>query len=60
MTKEQLAKGSTTVLFFKRKRDRLGLMVTFSILQAHNGTLEYKSESGKGTEAVIILSCCKK
>lgn len=30
-------------------------MVTFSILQAHNGTLEYKSESGKGTEAIIIL-----
>ena len=34
-------------------------MVTFSILQAHNGTLEYKSESGKGTEAVLYYQLYK-
>ncbi|GAB6410787.1 sporulation sensor histidine kinase KinB [Bacillus cereus] len=55
MTKEQLAKLGQPYYSLKEKGTGLGLMVTFSILQAHNGTLEYKSESGKGTEAIIIL-----
>ncbi|CAH2466089.1 MULTISPECIES: sensor histidine kinase [Bacillus] len=55
MTKEQLARLGQPYYSLKEKGTGLGLMVTFSILQAHNGTLEYKSESGKGTEAIIIL-----
>ncbi|ONG92657.1 sporulation kinase [Bacillus cereus] len=55
MTKEQLARIGQPYYSLKEKGTGLGLMVTFSILQAHNGTLEYKSESGKGTEAIIIL-----
>ncbi|MDH4420182.1 MULTISPECIES: sporulation sensor histidine kinase KinB [Bacillus] len=55
MTKEQLARLGQPYYSLKEKGTGLGLMVTFSILQAHNGTLEYKSESGKGTEALIIL-----
>lgn len=55
MTKEQLARLGQPYYSLKEKGTGLGLMVTFSILQAHNGTLEYKSESGQGTEAIIIL-----
>lgn len=55
MTKEQLARLGQPYYSLKEKGTGLGLMVTFSILQAHNGILEYKSESGKGTEAIIIL-----
>ncbi|PFL23117.1 sporulation kinase [Bacillus cereus] len=55
MTKEQLARLGQPYYSLKEKGTGLGLMVTFSILQAHNGTLEYKSENGKGTEAIIIL-----
>ncbi|PFJ13691.1 sporulation kinase [Bacillus cereus] len=55
MTKEQLARLGQPYYSLKEKGTGLGLMVTFSILQAHNGTLEYKSESGKGTEAIIRL-----
>ncbi|WP_459499681.1 ATP-binding protein [Bacillus sp. C1] len=55
MTKEQLARLGQPYYSLKEKGTGLGLMVTFSILQAHNGTLEYKSESGKGTEAMITL-----
>ncbi|PFN24431.1 sporulation sensor histidine kinase KinB [Bacillus cereus] len=55
MTKEQLARLGQPYYSLKEKGTGLGLMVTFSILQAHNGTLDYKSESGKGTEAIIIL-----
>ncbi|EJS04309.1 sensor histidine kinase [Bacillus mycoides] len=55
MTKEQLVRLGQPYYSLKEKGTGLGLMVTFSILQAHNGTLEYKSESGKGTEAIIIL-----
>ncbi|MGH0752154.1 sporulation sensor histidine kinase KinB [Bacillus paranthracis] len=55
MTKEQLARLGQPYYSLKEKGTGLGLMVTFGILQAHNGTLEYKSESGKGTEAIIIL-----
>ncbi|MGR3774916.1 sporulation sensor histidine kinase KinB [Bacillus paramycoides] len=59
MTKEQLARLGQPYYSLKEKGTGLGLMVTFSILQAHNGTLEYKSESGKGTEAIIILPAVK-
>lgn len=55
MTKEQLARLGQPYYSLKEKGTGLGLMVTFSILQAHNGTLVYQSEPGKGTEAKITL-----
>jgi signal transduction histidine kinase len=33
----------------------LGLSIAYSIIQEHNGTLEFESEYGKGTKARIIL-----
>lgn len=55
MTKEQLERLGQPYYSLKEKGTGLGLMVTFSILQAHNGTLVYHSEVGKGTEATITL-----
>ncbi|MGF9962921.1 ATP-binding protein [Bacillus rhizoplanae] len=55
MTKEQLTRLGQPYYSLKEKGTGLGLMVTFSILQAHNGTIVYKSEIGKGTEAIITL-----
>ncbi|WP_028399470.1 sensor histidine kinase [Ectobacillus panaciterrae] len=55
MTKEQLARLGQPYYSLKEKGTGLGLMVTFSIIQAHNGKIGYKSEVGNGTEAIIIL-----
>ncbi|MBI5576760.1 MAG: PAS domain S-box protein [Deltaproteobacteria bacterium] len=33
----------------------LGLSISFSIIKEHGGTIEYRSEAGKGTAARIIL-----
>lgn len=60
MTKEQLARLGQPYYSLKEKGTGLGLMVTFRILQAHNGTLVYQSELGKGTEAKITLPLCSK
>ena len=59
MTKEQLARLGQPYYSLKEKGTGLGLMVTFSILQAHNGTLVYKSEIGKGTAAIITLPAAR-
>lgn len=55
MTKEQLARLGQPYYSLKEKGTGLGLMVTFSIIQAHNGDITYKSELGNGTEAMIRL-----
>nr|WP_247739227.1 sensor histidine kinase [Bacillus sp. 165] len=55
MTKEQIDRLGQPYYSLKEKGTGLGLMVTFSIIQAHNGKLTYKSEVGKGTEAIITL-----
>ncbi|MBW7474681.1 HAMP domain-containing histidine kinase [Paenibacillus oenotherae] len=39
----------------KSKGTGLGLLVTFRIIEAMEGTLEFKSEKGVGTEAIIRL-----
>jgi two-component system, NtrC family, sensor kinase len=45
--------------FFTTKQDRggtgLGLSVSYGIIQAHGGTLNFVSDVGKGTTATIIL-----
>ncbi len=55
MTKEQIERLGQPYYSLKEKGTGLGLMVTFSIIQAHNGKITYKSEIGKGTEAIITL-----
>lgn len=55
MDKEQLARLGQPYYSLKEKGTGLGLMVTFSIIQAHQGKIAYKSEKGKGTEATITL-----
>ncbi|MBO9598322.1 MAG: PAS domain-containing sensor histidine kinase, partial [Cohnella sp.] len=37
----------------KTKGTGLGLMVTFRIIEVMSGTLEFRSEKGKGTEVTI-------
>jgi PAS domain S-box-containing protein len=45
--------------FFTTKQDSggtgLGLSVTFSLVQAHGGRLDFESEPGRGTRAVVTL-----
>jgi two-component system sporulation sensor kinase B len=55
MTKEQLARLGQPYYSLKEKGTGLGLMVTFSIIEAHGGKIYYKSEVDKGTEAIITL-----
>ncbi|WP_416827047.1 ATP-binding protein [Ectobacillus polymachus] len=55
MSKEQLARLGQPYYSLKEKGTGLGLMVTFRIIQSHNGKILYTSEIGKGTEAMISL-----
>jgi PAS domain S-box-containing protein len=45
--------------FFTTKQDSggtgLGLSVTFSLVQAHGGRLDFESEPGRGTRAIVTL-----
>ncbi len=53
MDEEQLAKLGNPYFSTKTKGTGLGLMVTFRIIEVMQGTLEFRSEKGKGTEATI-------
>jgi Signal transduction histidine kinase len=53
MEKEQIARLGEPYFSTKTKGTGLGLMVTFRIIEVMNGTLEFRSEKGKGTEAWI-------
>lgn len=53
MEKEQIAKLGEPYYSTKTKGTGLGLMVTFRIIEVMNGTLEFRSEKGKGTEAIV-------
>lgn len=55
MSKEQLDRLGQPFYSLKEKGTGLGLMVTFSIIEAHKGSIEYISEEGKGTEVHILL-----
>jgi PAS domain S-box-containing protein len=45
--------------FFTTKQDQggtgLGLYISYSIIKAHNGVLEFESQPGKGTTAIVKL-----
>lgn len=53
MEEEQIAKLGEPYYSTKTKGTGLGLMVTFRIIEVMKGTLEFRSEKGKGTEALI-------
>ncbi|MBD3921920.1 ATP-binding protein [Paenibacillus sp. PR3] len=53
MEKEQIEKLGEPYYSTKTKGTGLGLMVTFRIIEVMNGMLEFRSEKGKGTEALI-------
>lgn len=53
MEPEQVAKLGEPYYSTKTKGTGLGLMVTFRIIEVMQGTLEFRSEKGKGTEAYV-------
>jgi two-component system, sporulation sensor kinase B len=53
MEEEQIAMLGEPYYSTKTKGTGLGLMVTFRIIEVMKGTLEFRSEKGKGTEALI-------
>ncbi|GMK37802.1 hypothetical protein PCCS19_08560 [Paenibacillus sp. CCS19] len=53
MEEEQIAKLGEPYYSTKTKGTGLGLMVTFRIIEVMEGTLEFRSKKGKGTEAII-------
>ncbi|KZZ83370.1 sensor histidine kinase [Bacillus sp. SJS] len=59
MTPEQLARIGEPYFTLKERGTGLGLTVTFSIVEQHEGTLRYKSEPGSGTSATVSLPIYK-
>lgn len=53
MDEEQMAKLGTPYYSTKTKGTGLGLMVTFRIIEAMNGTISFHSQKGKGTEVTL-------
>ncbi|KRE97753.1 hypothetical protein ASG89_29560 [Paenibacillus sp. Soil766] len=53
MEPEQVAKLGEPYFSTKTKGTGLGLMVTFRIIEVMEGSLEFHSEKGKGTEAIV-------
>jgi Signal transduction histidine kinase len=53
MDEEQIAKLGTPYYSTKTKGTGLGLMVTFRIIEAMNGTISFDSKKGKGTEVTL-------
>lgn len=55
MTKEQLKNVGQPFYSLKEKGTGLGLMVTFRIVEAHNGKIKYRSKLKKGTEVEVKI-----
>ncbi|MBB6733170.1 sensor histidine kinase [Cohnella zeiphila] len=53
MNPDEVAKLGVPYFSTKTKGTGLGLTVTFRIIEAMQGTLEFRSEKGKGTEATV-------
>ena len=53
MDTEQIAKLGEPYFSTKTKGTGLGLMVTFRIIEVMQGTLEFRSTKGEGTEAIL-------
>ncbi|MFD1772723.1 sensor histidine kinase [Paenibacillus rhizophilus] len=59
MTSGEMARLGEPYFSNKTKGTGLGLMVTFRIIEAMNGTIEFKSIKGKGTEVIVKLPAVK-
>ncbi|GFN34096.1 sensor histidine kinase [Paenibacillus xylaniclasticus] len=55
MDETQLAKLGEPYYSTKNTGTGLGLMVTFRIIEIMNGTVQYHSKKGQGTEALVLL-----
>lgn len=48
--------------FFSEKRDQggtgLGLSITYSLVEAHGGTIDYRTAPGRGTTFIVSLPAC--
>jgi len=53
MNEEEIAKLGVPFYSTKSKGTGLGLMVTFRIIEAMQGTIDFKSSKGKGTEVIV-------
>ncbi|THF81672.1 sensor histidine kinase [Cohnella fermenti] len=53
MNPEQIARLGEPYFSTKSKGTGLGLMVTYRLIEIMDGSLEFRSEKGKGTEALI-------
>jgi len=53
MDQEEIAKLGQPFYSTKSKGTGLGLMVTFRIIEAMQGTIDFRSSKGKGTEVII-------
>ncbi|MGY3714795.1 ATP-binding protein [Sutcliffiella cohnii] len=60
MTKEQLKRIGTPFYSLKAKGTGLGLMICFNIVQKYNGTIDFCSEEGKGTNVTVAFPIIKK
>ncbi|MFC5701399.1 ATP-binding protein [Cohnella faecalis] len=59
MEEEKLASLGEPFFSTKSKGTGLGLMVTFRIIEAMKGSIEFRSTKGKGTEAIIRFPLIK-
>ncbi|AIQ11543.1 sensor histidine kinase [Paenibacillus durus] len=59
MTASEIARLGEPYYSNKTKGTGLGLMVTFRLIEAMNGTIEFQSVKGKGTEVIIKLPAAK-
>ncbi|MDX5476028.1 MAG: HAMP domain-containing histidine kinase [Bacillaceae bacterium] len=55
MTNEQLKQIGTPFYSLKAKGTGLGLMICFNIVQKYNGTIDFASKEGNGTEVTITF-----
>lgn len=55
MSNEQLERLGEPYFTLKEKGTGLGLTVTFSIIEQHEGTIRYQSELNKGTSSTVSL-----
>ncbi|MFY4775449.1 ATP-binding protein [Metabacillus sp. RGM 3146] len=55
MSSEQIARLGEPYFTLKEKGTGLGLTVTFSIIEQHEGTIRYQSELNKGTSTTVSI-----
>ena len=55
MTKEQLKQIGTPFYSLKAKGTGLGLMICFNIVHKYNGTIDFVSKEGNGTEVTVTF-----